>query len=99
MYVYLPCICCEYQSPEPLLLSDEDIFWNDREEETLEKLDIRIEKFKNWLKNREEENMIVFGHASFISRFLGNIEKDDDIKHCYPYFIFWDHGRIDLCWN
>jgi broad specificity phosphatase PhoE len=68
------------------LLSDEDIFWNDREEETLEELDIRIEKFKNWLKNREEKNIIVFGHASFISRFLGNKEYKH-IKHCFSYLV------------
>ena len=65
-------------------LSDEDIFWNDKKEETLEELDLRIEKFKDWLKNRKEENIIIFGHASFISRFLG-IDNDDDIKHCHPY--------------
>ena len=47
---------------------------------------VLLEKFKNWLKNREEKNIIVFGHASFISRFLGNKEYKH-IKHCFSYLV------------
>ena len=68
------------------IVYDDDIFWNDINEETLEELDIRINKFKEWIKKRPETNFVLFTHASFISRFLGH-QKYQHIRHCDPYLV------------
>ena len=47
-------------------------------QETIHELDKRVEKFKNWLKKREEKTIAVICHGTFISRiihfFLNNCE-------------------------
>ena len=46
--------------------------------ETINELDMRVEKFKNWIKKREEKTIAVICHGTFISRiihfFLNNCE-------------------------
>ena len=65
---------------------DEDPLWNDINKETKKELDMRIEEFKQWLRNRPEQTFILFSHASFINRFMGNT-KYEHVKHCYPYIV------------
>jgi len=68
------------------IVDDDDLIWDPNNKETKKQLDVRIEKFKNWIKKRPEETFILFSHASFISRFLGH-SKYQHIKHCHPYLI------------
>ena len=68
------------------ILDDDDPLWNDINKETIKELDLRIDDFKNWVRNRDEKTFILFSHASFISRFLG-YNKYQHIKHCYPYIV------------
>ena len=40
-------------------------------QESLEDLDIRVEKFKKWIYEREEQTIAVVSHGTFISRIIG----------------------------
>ena len=68
------------------ILEEDDPLWNDINKETKKELDQRIDQFKSWVRNRPEKTFILFSHASFINRFMGNT-KYEHVKHCYPYIV------------
>ena len=67
---------------------NKDIYWNKEREESIDELDTRILLFKKWLNNRNEKNIIVVSHSSFIGKMLFD-DIDYDIKHkkIYEYSI------------
>jgi len=77
------------------LLHDEDKIWKKDIEESLESLDKRIHKFIELINQyyiyKRTNKIVVFTHASFISRLLklyANTDiKNVDIEHCKPYYV------------
>jgi len=77
--------------------SEEDELWDSTKEESINNLNLRIEKLNDFLKLREEKNIAIIGHNSFISQYKDKkiplIENgDQELLHCYPYkFQFNTH--------
>ena len=67
--------------------SDADQMWREERFETIEELQKRIEEFKIFLKNIDDENIAVVSHSSFLKEMLfGNIGDDSNqLNHCHPY--------------
>ena len=69
---------------------NEDILWRPDTMETIESLENRINTMKKYLLNRQEKNIAIVGHSSFIGHLKDNhisfIENGDiELKHCHPY--------------
>ena len=74
------------------LKTNKDNFWNNKEEETIQSLNQRIENFKLFIKNRKENHIALINHSSFIGQMKDNNIKyldkgDEELKHCFPYKI------------
>ena len=74
------------------IIEDKDIYWksNEKEMETIDDLDERIKKIKNYLINLEENNIAIVSHSSIIGQLKDNyislIENgDEELKYCHPY--------------
>ena len=61
--------------------------WREERFETIEELQKRIEVFKIFLKNVDDENIAVVSHSSFLKEmFFRNIGDDSNqLNHCHPY--------------
>ncbi len=57
--------------------------------ETIAELDSRINQMINWIKQREEKNIAIVSHSSFIGHYKGGLigDEQNELKHCYPYQI------------
>ena len=71
------------------LTLEEDILWTEKRE-TLEELENRIRLMIDYLRTREEKNIAIIGHSSYIGQFkdnhIGYLENgDSELKHCHPY--------------
>ena len=69
---------------------NEDILWRPDTMETIESLENRINTMKKYLLNRQEKNIAIVGHSSFIGYLKDNhiplMENGDiELKHCHPY--------------
>tara|TARA_Y100000590_G_scaffold411507_2_gene505633 strand:- start:495 stop:1082 length:588 start_codon:yes stop_codon:yes gene_type:complete len=68
--------------------------WNPEREETIDELNQRIEKFREFIETRNETNIAIVGHNSFIGQFIHQkiplMENGDkELLHCHPYeYIF-----------
>lgn len=63
--------------------NDKDLLWNSDRLETLIELDSRVNMFKEFLKSREESNIVVISHCDFLSKLMyGKIQQ---LKHCEIY--------------
>ena len=72
------------------LESDTDIFWKPDQRETLESLNERINQMIEYVRSRNEINIAIVGHSSFLGpikdKHISYIENGDaELKHCYPY--------------
>lgn len=74
------------------LQTDNDNLWLSHREESIDELNLRIDKFKEFIYNRPETNIAFVNHSSFIGqmkdshiRYLEN--NEEELKHCYPYLI------------
>ena len=67
-------------------LKDEKLPWN-YEKESLSELCWRENKFINWIKKRDEKNICVVSHSSFIGHLKDGIigDEEHELKHCFPY--------------
>ena len=67
--------------------SDADQMWREERFETIEELQKRIEEFKIFLKNIDDENIAVVSHSSFLKEMLFGYIGDDSnqLNHCHPY--------------
>ena len=72
------------------LESDTDIFWQPDQRETLESLNERINQMIEYVRSRNETNIAIIGHSSFLGQFKDKHiayqeNGEQDLKHCYPY--------------
>jgi broad specificity phosphatase PhoE len=65
-----------------------ELVWTDTRE-TLTNLDNRIEKMLDWVSHRDEKNIAIVSHSSFIGQFKDKTigDEDNSLLHCYPYKI------------
>ena len=76
------------------LQHNEDILWRPDTMESIESLENRINTMKKYLLNRQEKNIAIVGHSSFIGQFkdkkIGLLENGDkELLYCHPYeYIF-----------
>ena len=69
---------------------NEDILWNPQREETLDELNLRIDALNHFLNGRDEKNIAIVSHSSFIGQYkdkkIALIENGDtELLHCHPY--------------
>jgi broad specificity phosphatase PhoE len=73
-----------------LIDQENDTMWSDTKEEDIQLLNKRIHDFKIFLNKREETNIAIVGHNSFMGQMLFQklslVENGDkELKHCFPY--------------
>ena len=72
-----------------LLLNEKDSYWQEGEEnkESISELKQRVDVAKHFLKHRNEKNIAIVSHSSFIHYFLyDNLDDENvELKHCFPY--------------
>lgn len=72
-----------------LLLNEKDFYWQEGEEnkESIYELKQRVNVTKHFLKHRNEKNIAMISHSSFINYFLyDNLDDENvELKHCFPY--------------
>ena len=74
------------------LQSNQDDIWIYHREETIEELNLRIQKLKEFIASRSETNIALVNHSSFIGQMKDQEIKyldngQEELKHCYPYLI------------
>lgn len=91
----------KYPKVEFYLESDIDTLWNSDYRESIEELENRLNKMINYLHGRNEKNIAIVGHSSFLGQFkdnhIGYMENgDEELKHCHPYefILFPDYKRL-----
>ena len=69
------------------LIQENSKYWEDTVFESLDNVKARIQKFKNFAKQRHEKNICVVSHSSYMKQFLyddmGDVNRG--LLHCYPY--------------
>lgn len=70
-------------------LNETDPLWDENEIETIESLEERVKKTKDFILSRNENEIAIVSHNSFLSYFLNKTtpETDSELKHCFPYNI------------
>ena len=76
------------------VIDNEDTMWSNTKEESLDKLNERINEFNRYLQKLEEKNIAIVSHNSFIGKYkdkkIGHIENgDEELLHCYPYEVLF----------
>ena len=74
------------------LQTNEDSLWLTHREETIDELNLRIQKITEFLLCRPETHIAFVNHSSFIGQMKDNHIRlldngDEELKHCYPYKI------------
>ena len=66
---------------------DQDPFWKKYEKETIEHLNIRLEKMKQFIQSRPEKNIVLVSHSSYLGWFLNNNigNEHNELEHCKIY--------------
>ncbi len=66
---------------------DEYPFWKKYEMESIESLEKRIQKMKDFIISRPEKNIAIVSHSSFLGKFLIDKIGDEknELKHCHVY--------------
>ncbi len=69
---------------------DQDILWREDCRETIPELEERLQIMINYIRSREEKNIAIIGHSSYLGQFKDNHigykeNGDEDLKYCYPY--------------
>lgn len=70
-------------------LSEKDSLWHETDVESMESLEERVKKMKDYILSRKETNIAIVSHNSYLAYFLrGKIaDADNELKHCFPYTI------------
>lgn len=70
-------------------LSEKDSLWHETDVESMESLEERVKKMKDYILSRKETNIAIVSHSSYLAYFLrGKItDTDNELKHCFPYTI------------
>ena len=72
------------------IFENKDMLWNDKREETIGELNLRIGELYYYINNRPEKKIAFVNHSSFIGQMKDNHIKyldngEEELKHCYPY--------------
>ena len=69
------------------LINEHSKYWQNDVWEDISDLKSRIEMFKKFAKQRNETNICIVSHSTFLKQFLYNDIGDvhDGLRHCYPY--------------
>ena len=72
------------------MLENKDVLWNNKREETIGELNLRIGELYYYINNRPEKKIAFVNHSSFIGQMKDNHIKyldngEEELKHCYPY--------------
>ena len=72
--------------------SDNDEMWDPDNIESIDSLLQRINKMYDFIETSNCKNIALVGHNSFISmmkygKFLHIEDGEEELKHCYPYFM------------
>tara|TARA_B100000686_G_C16670943_1_gene906410 strand:+ start:60 stop:650 length:591 start_codon:yes stop_codon:yes gene_type:complete len=75
-------------------VDETDIMWNYEREETIDELNQRIKTFNEFIQKRNETEIAIVGHNSFIGQYkdgkISLIENgDDELLHCHPYKFYF----------
>jgi broad specificity phosphatase PhoE len=67
-------------------LKDEKLPWKN-EKESISELCWREREFIDWVKKRDEKNICVVSHSSFIGDLKDGVigDEEHELKHCFPY--------------
>ena len=73
---------------------NEDVYWS-KQGETMDELETRIQKMKDYLRDMPQDNIAIVSHSSFLGQFkdqkIGYLENgDEELAHCYPYKYILD---------
>jgi broad specificity phosphatase PhoE len=73
-----------------LIQDEQDTMWRNDREETINELNQRIHSFNDLLSERQEMNIAIVCHNSFIGQYkdgnIGLLENGDkELLHCHPY--------------
>ena len=71
-------------------ISEKDSIWNETDIESIEMLEKRVKKMKEFILSRKENNIAIVSHSSYLAYFLkGKItDTNNELKHCFPYTMF-----------
>ena len=74
------------------LQTDQDEIWLSHRRETMDELNTRIYKLKQFIVNRPETKIALVNHSSFIGQMKDQEIKylengQEELKHCYPYLL------------
>ena len=69
---------------------DIDTLWENDRRETINELEQRIEMMVQFIKSRNEKNIAIISHSSFIGQFMDKHIRymengDKELKYCHPY--------------
>jgi len=72
------------------IFENKDMLWNNKREETIGELNLRIGELYYYINNRPEKKIAFVNHSSFIGQMKDNHIKyldngEEELKHCYPY--------------
>jgi len=69
-------------------IKTDELLWP-KKTESIEKLEKRINKMKEWLLKRPEKTIAIVGHSSFIGQFKDKKigDEEHELKHCFPYKV------------
>tara|TARA_Y100000389_G_scaffold205066_1_gene262655 strand:- start:4123 stop:4713 length:591 start_codon:yes stop_codon:yes gene_type:complete len=72
--------------------NNQDNIWMSHREETIDELNLRIQKLKEFIRSRSETNIALVNHSSFIGQMKDQEIKyldngQEELKHCYPYLM------------
>ena len=82
----------EYPEIDFTNVDEIDMMWKHEREETIDELNERILELNKFLQGREENEIAIVGHSSFIGQYkdkkIGLMEHgNEELLHCYPYKI------------
>ncbi len=72
--------------------TDNDEVWLSHREETIDELNIRIQKLKNYILQRPETHIAFVNHSSFMGQMIDKTIRhldrgQEELIHCYPYLM------------
>ena len=72
--------------------TDNDEVWLSHREETIDELNIRIQKLKEYILQRPETHIAFVNHSSFMGQMIDKTIRyldrgQEELIHCYPYLM------------
>ena len=76
-------------------VDDNETMWNTEREESIDELNERIKLLNEFIKTREETEIAIVSHNSFIGQYKDGVislieNGKEELAHCYPYKIIFN---------